>query len=166
MKETELKDRKVRGLMSEDKRKTVWVGKNKKKQKGGQGTSKAGMEFELERQRGSPIQRPLSSATVSWAGRRAWLLLATHRATVTRGALLLPACLPLHIQYLPVPFLPPHSTYRVYLLPHTLSVSLHTQEDHWLVNKGERELRNNQMLWTVLYEMYCSSMEVPVRLMM
>lgn len=79
--------------------------------------------------------------------RRAWKLVATHRATVTRRALLLPACLPHQIQSNPAPFLPPHSTHRLtYYLNHTHIYTCHTHchsTYHRLLNDEENVLEND-----------------------
>lgn len=68
---------------------------------------------ERERERGSPIPHPLSPVTEE---RRAWLLITTHRVTVTRGALLPSSHSPSNNSQ----YLSSHhtATYRLYLLPH------------------------------------------------
>lgn len=81
-------------LKSKESERLCGCEENKKRQAQEVGVKREGGKERKERERGSPVHRPLSPTTE----RRVWLLVATHGATVARGALLLPACLPLHIQ--------------------------------------------------------------------
>lgn len=99
IKETEWRDRKMQELMSEESERLCrWeIGKKKREERTmgtgrGRGVGKTARWREVAPSIAPSAQRQCRGE------RRAWLLVATHRATVTRGALLLPACLPLYIQ--------------------------------------------------------------------
>lgn len=121
----------------EGKKEKECVGGREEKREIGQQEQEVGGEFQLRRQKERErkrevVSRPSPPQPSDSVMRRAWLLVATHRATVTRGALLLPACLPPTPHPITASTFPPTTlllTGSTYYLTHTYtshSVSLHT----------------------------------------